>query len=117
MDVIWRVSGGDLAAETFASRHQLDPLVVHGPSSFNVLVAEDVDNTMLDDIVNEFLAKHRAALDELATAAASSELALASFIEVGEEFGSGVGLSPATLVLLGEAGVGLAVTTYLCEEE
>jgi hypothetical protein len=100
VDVVWRVSGADLAAETFAARHRLGPIVVHA-SGFNVLVAEDVDNTMLDGVVNEFLASYRTPLKELISIAATSELSLASFIEVGEEFASGVGLSPATLVLLG----------------
>ena len=117
MDILWRVSGDDLEAEAFISRHHLQPIVVHGSTGFNVLVAEDLDGTMLDDVVNEFLANHRAPLEDLAKLNANSELALASFIEAGEEFASGVGLSATTLVSLGKAGLGLGVTIYLCEED
>jgi hypothetical protein len=114
LDLVWRVSGAD--AE-FIARHGIQPLVVHESSGFNALVAEDIDNTVLDEVVARFLQENQVALQDLAELRGTSELDLAYFIELGEEFSAGVGLSPSSLVALGQAGVALAVTVYLCEEE
>jgi hypothetical protein len=117
MDVVWRVSADRFDAEAFITRHRLNPCVRHGGASFNVVIAEGIESSPLDSLVEAFLREHRIALQELASVGAPSELDLAYFIHLGEELGSGVCVSPSVLSALGDAGVGLAVTTYLCQDE